>query len=102
MYLCDINNNNKVVLYSDMYRLSFKLGMLMETMKLYILISVTFSKGPVWMTLTFIQDHSCMRNQKLLLPFSGKFLIKLDGIQYVATNYWFVEAHAKFVLHNQY
>ena len=36
-------------------------------LKLYILI-------PVWMTWTFIQGHSCLRNQKLLYPFSHIFL----------------------------
>ena len=45
----------KIGLYSDMYRpISFKLGMIKTTM-LYILISD-------WMTLTFIQGRSCMRN----------------------------------------
>ena len=48
--------------------ISFKLCMMIEAIKLYILISV-------WMILTFIQGHSCMRNQKLLcIFFWGKFL----------------------------
>ena len=53
----------------------------------------------VWMTLTVNQGHSCISNQKLLCPFSCKLNIDLDEIQYVATTYWFVEAHAKFILH---
>ena len=47
-------------LHSDIYTpISFKLCMMVEIKKIYIWI-------PVWMTLTFIQGHSCMRNQKLL------------------------------------
>ena len=54
-------------LYSHIYRpISFRFGTLIETTMLYILISV-------WMALTFIQSDSCMRNQKLLCPFSHKF-----------------------------
>ena len=45
-----------VGLYSDIYRaISFKLFMRIGNTKLCILISV-------WMTLIFIQGHSCMRN----------------------------------------
>ena len=75
-------------LYSDIYRL---ISLIVETTKLYISVSV-------WMTLTFIQGHSCMRNEKLWHPFSSKF-IDLDEIQCVGTTCWFVEAHAKFILH---
>ena len=51
-------------LYSDIYKpISFKLGVKIETTKLYILISV-------WITVIFIQDHSCMRNQKLQCVFA--------------------------------
>ena len=39
-----------------------KLGIMIKTTKLYILISV-------WMTLMFIEGHSCMRN-KSWHPFS--------------------------------
>ena len=54
--------------YSNIWRLiSFKLYMMIETIELCILISV-------WMTLTFIQDHSCMRNKKCWCPFSRKFV----------------------------
>ena len=45
---------------------SFKLGILVESTKLYIFISV-------WMALTFIQGHICMGNQKLHSPFCRKF-----------------------------
>ena len=41
-------------LYSNMYRpISLKLGVMIETTKFYILISV-------WMTVTVIQGHSCV------------------------------------------
>ena len=43
----------------------FKLSMMIQVTKFYILISV-------WMTLTFIQGCGCMRNEKLV-PFSHKF-----------------------------
>ena len=46
---------------------SFKLVMMIEATKLYILKSV-------WMTLTFIQGHSCMKNQKLWCPYSRRFM----------------------------
>ena len=57
-------SNFNVGLYSDIYRRSsFKLGMIRETTKLYIFISM-------WMTLTFIQGHRSVRNQKLRCTFS--------------------------------
>ena len=43
-----------------------KLTLMIETTKLYIPIST-------WMTLTFVQGHSCIRNQKLGCQFSCKF-----------------------------
>ena len=68
----DLDENFNVSLYLDVYRLiSFRLGMKMGNTKLYIFISV-------WMTLTFIQCHSCMRNKKLRCPFSQNFLMDLD------------------------
>ena len=43
-------------LHSDIHKLIFfKLGMLIETTELYILI-------PVWMNLIFIQGHICMKH----------------------------------------
>ena len=42
------------------------------------------------MTLTFIKGHSCIRNPKLLCPFSLKF-----GWKSVCCHTWFIEAHAK-------
>ena len=80
-------------LYSDIYGpISVKLGMMIETAKLCILMSVL-------MMLTFIQGHSCMRNQQFLCPFFSNLIIDLDEIKYVATTCWFVEAHAKIILH---
>ena len=50
----------------DIYKpISFELGMMTETIEFYIHM-------PLWMTLTFIQGHSCMRNKK---PISCKFPI---------------------------
>ena len=67
MWFCLKNKPFNTGLYSDNYRpISFKLGAMIVTPKLYILISV-------WVTLTFSQGHSCMRNQKLQCPFSPKF-----------------------------
>ena len=65
---------------------------MVETTRLYILIFV-------WMTLTFIQGHSYMRNKKFCVHFLGNFGVNLDEIQYVATTCWFVETHVKFILH---
>ena len=44
----------------------YQLGMMIETTELYIFISL-------WMTLTIVQGHSCIRNEKLLCPMSHKF-----------------------------
>ena len=56
----------------------------------YILIAV-------WMTSTFIQSYSFIRNQKTSV--SIFMAIDLIEIQYVSTAFWFVEAHANFILH---
>ena len=63
-YSCDfIKKKVNIGLYSDICRsISFKLGVIIETTKFYITLSV-------WMTLTFIRGHSCMRNQKLKYRF---------------------------------
>ena len=54
------------------------------------------------MTLTFIQGHNCMRNKKTLVSIFSQLLnINLNEINYVATTCWFVEAHAKFILHKK-
>ena len=83
-----------VCLHSDICRSScFKFGLMIETAKLYISMSV-------WMTLTFIRGHCYIRNQELRCPFSRKLKIDSDEIQSVATTCWFVEAHARFILHN--
>ena len=56
-----------VGLYWDIYRLIFCQSCItIGTTKLWMLTSV-------WMTMTFIQSHSCVRYQKLLCPFSRKF-----------------------------
>ena len=55
-YMISFKKTFNIGLFSDIYRpFSLKLGMIMKT-KLYILISV-------WMTLTIIQGHGCIRNQ---------------------------------------
>ena len=43
--------------------ISFRLGLMIKTTRLSILLSV-------WMTLTFTQGHSCMRNKKFVVHFS--------------------------------
>ena len=52
-------------------------GMMRKTTTPYILISV-------WITLTFIQGHSRIRNQKFGVHFLTKFGINSDSIRYVA------------------
>ena len=77
-----------VGLHSDIYILiSFKLRIMIKTIKFCILISV-------WMTLTFIQGYSCIN---FGIHFLANLNIHVDEIQYVATTCWFVEAHAKFI-----
>ena len=81
----------KIGLYSEIYgRISFERDRMVKTTMLYILISV-------WMTMTFIQGHSCVKSQTCQCPFSGKF--EYDELQYIATTCCFVEAHARIVLH---
>ena len=64
--------NVNIGLYSDFDRLiCFKLGLMIETTKLYIFILI-------WMTLTFIQGHSCMK-KNLWGPFSRKFKGKVKS-----------------------
>ena len=80
--------------------ISFKLGMMIGTTKLCILISVR-------MTLTFIQAYSYMRNQKLWCSFSHKFGSSFShkfgrwfGRNWEWCHNLFVEAHAKLVLYS--
>ena len=63
-FLCDFTRKTiNVGLSLDVFlSFSFELCSMIKTTALYILI-------PVWMTLAFIQGHSCMRNQKLLGPY---------------------------------
>ena len=84
-------------MYSGIYWLiSFKLGMMIETTKLYIFTSV-------WMTLIIIKGHTgvCEITSSSVHSLAN-FNISLDEIPYVATTCWFAEAHAKFILHNLY
>ena len=75
-----------ISLYLDIYRpISVKLDMTIET---YILISV-------WIFLTFIRGHSCMRNHNFGAHFFRNLGINLIEMQYAATTCCFDEAHAK-------
>ena len=88
-----------VGLYSNNHRpISLKLGMMIKTTKLYILISV-------WVILSFTRGHRCIRNvlKKIKkIKNDARFLANLSidtvEIQYVATTCWFVETHARFIL----
>ena len=62
-YLSDfVKKTFNICFCLDIYRPNFfKLGLMIGTSALYILISV-------WMILTFIQGHNCARNQKLMCP----------------------------------
>ena len=40
--------------------------------------------------------------KKIGVHFPRNFAVNLDEIQYVATTCWFIEAHAKFILHKYY
>ena len=63
--------------------------MMIERATLYILI-------PDWMTLTFIQGHSCMRNENFCAHFFLVFVLVWDAIQHVATTCWLGGDYAKF------
>ena len=64
---------------------------MIETAKFYI-------KTLVWITLAFVQGHSCMKKKKNLCLFSRKITINLDDIQSVVTTDWFVKAHTVQVM----
>ena len=66
--------------------------MMIKTTKLYILISVR-------MTLTFIQGHSCIKNENFGVHFLANLGIDVDEFQFVGTTCWFVEAHPKVTLY---
>ena len=70
-------------------------GLMIETTEFYILI-------PVWMTLTFIQCHSCLRKEKFLCPSSWNFSVHLCEIYCDATTCRFLVACAKFALRDSY
>ena len=65
---------------------------MMKTTKLYIFISV-------WMTLTFIQSHSCIRNQNFSVHFLANISVDLNEIQSIDTTIWFVETQFRSILH---
>ena len=64
--------------------------MMIETIKLYILISV-------WVTLTFIQVTVVLEIKTIGFHFLMNFFADLDEIHHVATTCWSVDAHAKFM-----
>ena len=81
-YLCNFvekKTNKKafnVGLDSDILRpISFRFGTVIGTIKFYILISV-------WMALTSVQGHSCMRNQKLRCSLEISLSIRLNSACY--------------------
>ena len=77
--LLTVSKSFNTGMQSDVYEsISFKLCMMIDTIILYILFSVS-------MTLTFIQGHSCIRNQYFGVHFLTNLNIDLDEIQYVAT-----------------
>ena len=48
------------------------------------------------MTLTFIQYHSCIRNENFGVHFLANLMIDVDEIKWIVTSCWFVETHADF------
>ena len=75
--------------------LSVKLGVMIITTKLFILILV-------WMTFICGQCCSRVRNQNFCVHFLANFSVNLDEIECVATTCWFVEANAEFMWHDQH
>ena len=62
IYDCVKNNFKRWLVFRHLQTDVFKLGGIIESILLYGFTSV-------WMTLIFIQGHSCIRNQKLWCPF---------------------------------
>ena len=90
-----IKNVFNIGLYADIYGLiSFRLAMMIGTTKFYTLICLG--------DLDLIQGHSCIGNQNFCVHFLRNFAANIDEIQWVANICWFVEAHAKFIVHNFY
>ena len=75
-------------MYSDIYRqISFKLGMMIETTKLF---------GWAWSSfkVTVVREI-----KNFGIHFLTNLGLDLDESQCVATTCWFVEGHATFILH---
>ena len=92
MWFCFKQKNQHWLLYRP---ISLKLCLMIETTELYILISI-------WMILIFVEGHSWKKRKPLVSIFPTILGNDLDEIQYVATTCWFVEAHAKVMLHKYY
>ena len=87
-----------VGLYSDIHQqISFALCGMIRRTKLYILIII-------WITLTFTEGQNCMRKKtcSASVHFLRNFEVDSDEIWYAATTCWFVEAHAKLIMHKYY
>ena len=91
-YLSDFVNKSLAFACIQTFTDQF-LSSLIEATKLYILTSV-------WMSLTFIQGGSCMKNPDLLCPFSGEFRFWFGWSSVYATTCWFVEVLANFFCTN--
>ena len=79
-------------MYSDISSLiSFRRGSMIETTKLYILISLD--------DLDLCSRSQLYQKSKTFVSIFLEISVDLDEIQYVATFRWFSEAHAKFILY---
>ena len=81
----------RLMRWSDTYGLiSFRLGMMIETTELYILI-------PVLMTLTFTWGNSCKGYHGFMCSFSLKFGFGWNSVS--SHNLLVCGTHSKFILH---
>ena len=83
-------------MHSDVYESIWsKLGMMIDTIVLYILVLVL-------LFLTLIQGHRTARKQNLCVSYLRKFVNNLNGIWYTVETCWYDEPYIHFMLSTQY
>ena len=91
-FLCDFIKKRITLACIQSGLISFKLGLMIRTVKLYLVRSDS-------MTFTFYSKSQFSEKLKTFMSiFWQNLIIDIDEIQYIATTCWFVETHAKFSL----
>ena len=73
--------------------------MMKDTTKVYILKPIWLF-DLVWMTLTCMQGHIVLESENFCAYVLTNLSFDLDEFSWAVVPSWFVEAHAKFILHD--